>query len=139
MGVRTHLIQTIALAALAAGSTSVSAGTQHLGAADRLPALTAGERPFHYSASEIGSQRARSTVANEAVMALADGDIANGQAPPDRSGHVESVKTRKQVDAEARTAMQLAVLPQGQLAPVITPSERAEIRTAGLEARLMAG
>ena len=119
-----HFIQVIVLAALAVGAPSVSA-------------LPPGEA-LNYPARDFGDERERDAVADAAATAVANRNIPVGQRPLHRSGEADAMKTREQVNAEARAAVELGALPHGQFAPVITPDERREIRMAGLEMRMEA-
>jgi hypothetical protein len=86
----------------------------------------------------VTSVASRDAVRAEAADALRAGLVSQGEVSIDRSVFV-STKSRAQVAAEAAEALRLGLVGQGEgPAPVVTPAQAEQIRTAGLQAATMA-
>lgn len=82
----------------------------------------------------VNSVASRDAVRAEAADALRAGLVSQGEVSVDRSAFV-STKSRAQVAAEAAAAQRLGAIGHGEgPAPVLTPAQAEQIRTAGLQA-----
>jgi hypothetical protein len=70
-------------------------------------------------------------VQRETRIAVAHGDIVQGEGSGDRSQPAVSVKSRVEVAAETREAMRLGLIPRGELYVVPTERQLELVRLAG--------
>ena len=82
----------------------------------------------------VTSTASRDAVRADAIAALNAGTLERGEASVDRSVFVSS-RSRLQVAAEAREALRLGAVGHGEgPAPLVTPAQAEQIRSAGLQA-----
>jgi hypothetical protein len=128
------------LSAVALGAqaqTSSDAPTRAQIRAEAAAAVAAGQTPRgeqSFGEQRAVSTRARTDVKREATLAVAHGDIVQGEGNGYQSEQVASVKTRLEVRAETREAMRQGLIVRGEQYAVATPQQLEQVRLAGVRA-----